>query len=76
MHFVRDKVLEKKSEVRYVPSHEQIVDSLKKGLPPPRFKYLICKLNVTRSPYHLRGGVKEGEMDGTAGVDREQGSIE
>uniref|UniRef100_A0A803PBI7 Reverse transcriptase Ty1/copia-type domain-containing protein n=1 Tax=Cannabis sativa TaxID=3483 RepID=A0A803PBI7_CANSA len=36
LHFVSDKVLDKKLEIRYVPSHDQIVDCLTKGLTPTR----------------------------------------
>uniref|UniRef100_A0A803NT14 Uncharacterized protein n=1 Tax=Cannabis sativa TaxID=3483 RepID=A0A803NT14_CANSA len=59
VHFVQNKVLEKKLEIRYVPSHDQVVNCLIKGLTPIRFKFLISKLNVVTSSFHLRGKVKE-----------------
>uniref|UniRef100_A0A803PYD1 Retrovirus-related Pol polyprotein from transposon RE1 n=1 Tax=Cannabis sativa TaxID=3483 RepID=A0A803PYD1_CANSA len=34
VHFVRDKVLDKKLEIRYVPSHDQVADCLTKSLTP------------------------------------------
>lgn len=63
VHFVRDKVLEKKIEIRYVPTQDQIADCFTKGLAPERFRYLIGKLNVTQSPYRLRSGVRENDMN-------------
>lgn len=65
VHFVRDKVLDKKLEIRYIPSVEQIADCLTKSLPIPRFRYLVDKLNVTMSPYRLRGGVTENDLSNT-----------
>ncbi|KAM6542216.1 hypothetical protein CsatB_006663 [Cannabis sativa] len=61
VHFVRDKVLDKKLEIRYVPSHDQVADCLTKSLTPSRFQFLIAKLNVIHSPFSLRGGVREIE---------------
>ena len=60
VHFVRDKVLQKQIEVRYIPSHDQLADYLTKGLSPSRFQFLVDKLQVKKSPCSLRGGVKEG----------------
>ncbi|XP_062093531.1 uncharacterized mitochondrial protein AtMg00810-like [Humulus lupulus] len=59
VHFVRDKILQKQLEIRYVHSHDQIADCLTKGLTPTRFG--VNKLNVVPSPFCLRGGVKENE---------------
>lgn len=58
IHFVRDKVLGKELEVRYVPSSYQIVDVLIKGLSHSRFIFLKDKLGVTTVPSGLRGSVK------------------
>lgn len=57
-HFVHDRVLQKKLEVRYVPTADQIADCLTKGLASSRFQLLVDKLGVTSSPLGLRGGVK------------------
>uniref|UniRef100_A0A803NFK9 Reverse transcriptase Ty1/copia-type domain-containing protein n=1 Tax=Cannabis sativa TaxID=3483 RepID=A0A803NFK9_CANSA len=57
VHFVRDKVLEKQLEIRYIPSHNQIVNCLTKGLSHSRFQFLMDKLRDTASPFRLRGGV-------------------
>ncbi|XP_060963442.1 uncharacterized mitochondrial protein AtMg00810-like [Cannabis sativa] len=59
IHYVRDKVLNKTLEIRYVPSADQIVDCMTKGLSHSRFQYLACKLGVKMSPSRLRGGVKK-----------------
>uniref|UniRef100_A0A803P518 Reverse transcriptase Ty1/copia-type domain-containing protein n=1 Tax=Cannabis sativa TaxID=3483 RepID=A0A803P518_CANSA len=59
VHFARNKILKKSLEVRYVPSHDQIIDSLTKGLTLTRIQFLINKLNVTISPSRLRGGVRD-----------------
>lgn len=59
VHFIRDKVMQKQIEIRYVPSHDQVADCLTKGLSPSRFHFLINKLQVRESPFRLRGGVKE-----------------
>uniref|UniRef100_A0A803PAZ4 Reverse transcriptase Ty1/copia-type domain-containing protein n=1 Tax=Cannabis sativa TaxID=3483 RepID=A0A803PAZ4_CANSA len=58
VHFVRDKVLQKKLGICYIPSHDQTVDCLTKGLSPSRFKFLVDKLRLVDSPLRLRGGVK------------------
>ncbi|XP_062085272.1 uncharacterized mitochondrial protein AtMg00810-like [Humulus lupulus] len=58
VHFVRDKVLQKQLDIRYIPSHDQIAGCLTKGLSPSRFQFLVDKLQVMESPCSLRGGVK------------------
>ncbi|XP_057775517.1 uncharacterized mitochondrial protein AtMg00810-like [Salvia miltiorrhiza] len=42
-HFVRDNVLKKELDVRYVPTEEQIADIFTKPLSISRFQYLITK---------------------------------
>ncbi|KAM6576564.1 hypothetical protein CsatB_028401 [Cannabis sativa] len=59
IHYVRDKVLNKTLEVRYVPFADQIADCMTKGLSISRFQYLVCKLGVKVAPSRLRGGVKK-----------------
>ncbi|KAM6579698.1 hypothetical protein CsatA_003472 [Cannabis sativa] len=58
-HYVRDKVLQRQLEVRYIPSHDQIADCLTKGLSPSRFTFLVNKLGVRHPPLRLIGDVKE-----------------
>ncbi|KAH9652235.1 retrovirus-related pol polyprotein from transposon RE1 [Citrus sinensis] len=59
MHFIRDKVLAKELEIRYIPSEEQIADLLTKPLTFIHFNYFRAKLNVQTCPLSLRGDVKE-----------------
>ncbi|XP_062082482.1 uncharacterized mitochondrial protein AtMg00810-like [Humulus lupulus] len=59
VHFVRDKVLKKQLEVRYVPSSDQIADCLTKSLTHHRFHFLTDKLGVVETPLRLRGSVKK-----------------
>nr|XP_048323011.1 uncharacterized mitochondrial protein AtMg00810-like [Ziziphus jujuba var. spinosa] len=58
VHFVCDTVIQKKLEVRYVPSSEQIADVLTKVLPSSQFLLLQSKLNLKASPFCLRGNDK------------------
>eukprot|EP00253_Pinus_taeda_P027228 PITA_27228 len=45
-HFLREKVLEQKVKLEYVPSKEQVDDILTKPLPRETFEYLRQKLGV------------------------------
>ncbi|XP_062114749.1 uncharacterized mitochondrial protein AtMg00810-like [Humulus lupulus] len=58
VHFVRDKVLKKELEIRYIPTSDQIADCLTKSITQSRFQVLVDKLGVKISPHRLRGGVK------------------
>ena len=58
IHFVRDKVLQKVLDIRYVPTEEQIADALTKVLSGPRFHGLSVKLTLGQSPSRLRGCVE------------------
>ena len=62
IHFVRDRVLDKKLEVRYVDTMNQIADVLTKPLHIPQFQALRDKLSITLSPVNLRGGVGITEL--------------
>ena len=53
VHFVREKVLEKKLEIRYVPSQDQIIDCLTKALSPSQFQFMRDKLVVVERPLPL-----------------------
>ena len=59
VHFVREKVLSKEVEVRFVPSKEQVADMFTKALSTPSFEYFRDKLMLDKSKLSLRGGVKE-----------------
>ena len=61
VHFVRDKVLERKLDVRYVPSQDQTANSLTKPLSHSHFIFLRDKLGAVERPLplpSLTGGVK------------------
>jgi len=45
-HFLREKVLEKKVKLEYVPSKEQVADVFTKPLPHDSFEYLRHKLGM------------------------------
>ena len=61
VHFVRDRVLAKQLEVRFVHSHDQIADCLTKALSHSRFEFLRTKLDIVFRPSpitSLQGDVK------------------
>ncbi|KAM6586682.1 hypothetical protein CsatA_009287 [Cannabis sativa] len=58
LHFVRDQILAKEIEVRYVPSIDQMADILTKTLFTDRFLYLKSKLKVCSTHFRLRGDDK------------------
>ncbi|KAH9782291.1 retrovirus-related pol polyprotein from transposon RE1 [Citrus sinensis] len=62
VHYIRDKVLNKELEVRYIPTEEQVADVLTKPLSFPKFSYFHYKLNVINRPLSLRGDVKEAHV--------------
>ncbi|KAH9681326.1 retrovirus-related pol polyprotein from transposon RE1 [Citrus sinensis] len=62
VHYIRDKVLGKELEVRYIPTEEQVSDVLTKALSFPKFNYFRSKLNVINRPLSLRGDVKEAHI--------------
>ncbi|KAH9800558.1 hypothetical protein KPL71_000705 [Citrus sinensis] len=62
IHYIRDKVLQKQLEVRYILIDEQVADILTKALSLPKFSYFRSKLNVISRPLSLRGDVKEAHI--------------
>ena len=61
IHFVYDKVLEKKLEVRYVPSQGQVADCLTEPLSHSQFSTFQDQLGVVLGPSlpsSLQGAVK------------------
>ena len=64
LHFIRDMVVQKSIEIRYVPTLEQTADVLTKGLSVPRFLKLRDKLHVKQSPSRLREGVEVKDEEG------------
>ena len=59
MHFVRDRVLAKQLDIRYVDSTHQVADLLTKPLHVPQYEFLKSKLPLQVSPCHLRGDVSD-----------------
>lgn len=49
-HFIREKVLRKGLDARYVSTVDQLTDIFTNGLHPPRFQYLRTKLMVAADP--------------------------
>ena len=45
-HFVREALLDKKIDMRYVPTDQQIADGLTKPLDPTKFEYFIRGLGL------------------------------
>ncbi|KAH9779182.1 retrovirus-related pol polyprotein from transposon RE2 [Citrus sinensis] len=62
IHYIRDKVLNKELEFRYITTEEQVTDVLTKPLSFPKFSYFRSELNVFSRPLSLRGDVKEAHM--------------
>jgi hypothetical protein len=62
VHYVRDRVLQNKLKVCYIPSSDQIADCLTKPLGHSQFHCLINKLGVTTLPPRLRGGVRVNDI--------------
>ena len=60
VHFIREKVLSKEVEVRFIPSKEQVADVFTKALNISSFEYFRDKLTLDKSKFSLREGVKEG----------------
>uniref|UniRef100_A0A2N9FHR1 Reverse transcriptase Ty1/copia-type domain-containing protein n=1 Tax=Fagus sylvatica TaxID=28930 RepID=A0A2N9FHR1_FAGSY len=58
-HFVRDMVASKTLLVKFLSTHDQLVDLLTKPLSSPQFVLLRSKLNVLPIPLDLRGSVKD-----------------
>lgn len=54
-HFVRERVLRKDLDIRFVSTQEQVADIFTKGLHPRRFQFLRSKLWVADRPLSLRG---------------------
>lgn len=61
VHFIRDKLLKKEIEVWYVPSQDQIVDSLTKAVTLFAFFTFKAKLYVQQAPTGLRGDFENEE---------------
>ena len=57
-HFVREKVLRKDLQVKYIATGDQLADVFTKSLPSSRFAFLRSKIMVSIDPMVLRGDVE------------------
>ena len=62
-HFIREKVLNKDIQLRFISTHAQLADIFTKGLTSDRFEFLRSKLRVSTLPFSLRGGVSITNKD-------------
>ena len=53
--FVRDRVLDRLLDVRYIPSDQQTADIFTKPLSIPQFEFLCNKLTLKKAEFNLRG---------------------
>jgi hypothetical protein len=78
-HFVREKVLNRDILLKFISTHDQVVDLFTKGLPSAQFLALKSKLLVVPTPINLRGCVKgyqaSRRRDVRSITDRAPGSI-
>ena len=59
LYFVREKVLQKKVEIKHVPSQDQTANVFTKAISSSRFAQMRLKLRVEqKSTLSLRGGVR------------------
>ena len=47
-HFVRERVANKKLEIRFIPSKDQVADGFTKALPLQAFENFKCNLNMSK----------------------------
>lgn len=64
-HYVRDQVLQKKIQVAFVSTKDQLADALTKPLASARFASLRDNLHVQELPIRLRGCIGATETDET-----------
>lgn len=65
-HFVRGKVLNRDTLIKFISTQNQVADIFTKGLSSARFLLLKSKLLVILSPINLRGDVKLYTQNNTA----------
>ena len=54
-HYVREQVVRRALDIRYINTADQVADIFTKGLSTARFKRLRDKLNVTVAPLGMKG---------------------
>ena len=58
-HFVREKVLRRDLQVKYIATGDQLADIFTKSLSTSQFVYLRSKIMVSVAPMVLRGDVRD-----------------
>ena len=58
-HFVREKVLRRDIQIKYIATDDQLADVFTKSLSTSRFVFLCSKIMVSLDPMVLRGDVKD-----------------
>ncbi len=58
-HYVREKVVRKELDIRYICSNDHAADVFTKGLSTPRFEKLKAKLMVLQWPTILQGCINQ-----------------
>ena len=64
-HFVRERVLRRNLQVKYIASGDQLADNFTKSLSTARFGFLRSKIMVSIDPMVLRGDVKGSNSECT-----------
>lgn len=62
-HFVRERVAQKKLQVRFISSKDQLADIFTKGLGSPRFQELRDKLTIGAPKLNLREGIRPSPQE-------------
>ncbi|XP_010277589.1 PREDICTED: uncharacterized protein LOC104611983 [Nelumbo nucifera] len=62
-HFLRDHILRKNLDVRYISTDDQLADIFTKPLAPVRFGFLRSKLHVLSAQFRLRGRILESSPE-------------
>ncbi|KAM1243720.1 hypothetical protein ACFX2G_035943 [Malus domestica] len=62
-HYIREKVLAKQLDVRFVCTQDQVADIFTKSLSKSRFTFLRHKLSLRVPPFSLRGAIKDESVN-------------
>jgi hypothetical protein len=75
-HFIRENVLNGDISIKYISTHDQLVEIFTKGLSFVRFSFLRDKLMVCSVPIRLRGAVNSITATTSVSVETRPGSCE
>ena len=62
-HFIRDRVLRKNLQVKYISTNDQLSDIFTKTHPTTRFCFLRSKLMLPVAPLSLRGDERGRQLN-------------